>query len=387
MQYGATGLRWLAAILLPVAAVLSHRNLPMVLALIGLAGFFQWRQLAVPRWSWAGFAFVGWAALTALWSPYSGAADWPAYMAALALILVGLSASGDARSDPVVFAAIVGTILLLGVEAATGGLIRDMTPPVSRPDKDDIATARGITEMLALAPAALLLAYRADKRLLLIPLVIALGWASVSFGIFANALAFVAAIGAGAFAYRWPKTGMRWAMIGAGLGFVVMPLFALALPPMETLTSLEAGPASWRMRLVIWKTIVSHLGDGWGTLVFGHGVEGLRVLGEQLGDMRLPGVEVAVNVVPTHAHNIYLQIWYDLGMGGCILALLALWQGAQRLGRHVHAPDMAAAVTAFIAMTVVFAAVDASLWTLWRVAGPILGAWALWRVTKRRFSD
>ena len=372
------GLRWLAATLLPVALILSHRNVTIILVLIGIAGLLSLRHATVPRWSWPLLALLVWAALTCLWSPYGDATNWLGNLAALGAISVLMGAAATPMAGRALAFAAGVAILLLGFEAVTGGLIRDVVPPDNpRPDKDDVATARGITIALSLVPAVFLTLWIARRRVWGGVLGAAMAVAAFSFGIAANALAFLAMAGAAAAGFRWPRFAQRLLLAGAAAGFLLAPLIGLLLPDLETLTSLEEGPTSWRLRLVALKAVSAHLTDPVWALFTGHGVEASRILGEFLGPVSMPGVVSDINHVPTHPHNVFIQVWYDLGLIGVGLCLIALLFADRALAAAKLAGPASAALCGLMASTIAFMAFDASLWTLWRVAAPLLGGWII----------
>lgn len=380
----AMALRLFAAFLLPIALVLSHRNAPAVLAFVGLSGIFALRGMRFPAWSLWAMGFVLYAALTALWSPYDHAYVWPPYLVLLVLCFAGAARAQDVISDRALLIAATVSILLLGIEAITGGLIRDLVPPDHRSDKDDVATARGIAVAMSLAPAVLLVFYRQRRWALFALTAASITYAATQFDITANLMAMLAGVMAGGFAYLYPRLGLKLIFAAIGLGALVMPLTVSLLPPVEVLLGLEEGPVSWRQRLVIWQAVwTASLADGVWPFLFGHGVEAARPLGEGLGLIQLSGMTAPLHMVPNHPHNIYLQIWYEMGLLGVLLFLMALWAGAQTVLRQVTAPDMAAAIAALAASVLVLALVDASLWTLWRVVGPLMGGLGLFYVTKR----
>ena len=370
-------IRLLAAILLPVVLVFSHRSVTMIALLAGLAGLFALRGYRPPIWGLIALLLTGYAAASALWSPYGDAASWPLYLLLLALTGVGLARSEDAVSTRVFVAAGALSLLLLGVEAATGGVLRDLVPPDNRPDKDDVSTARGIGIAVSLAPGILLALVRQGHRLLALGLGVLLLFASSRFGIAANLLAALAGLLCAGLAYAAPRRTLRLLTLAAFAGFAAMPILSVLLPPADEMASWTAGPASWRQRLIIWKTIWPAVTDSPLTLLFGHGVEASRVLGEQAGRMVLAGVDVRLDLVPTHPHNLFLQIWYDLGLIGVALTLCALGLGARSLADEADDRGRTAAVAALFGATLVFASVETSLWTLWRVAAPMLGAWLI----------
>ena len=369
----------LAAILIPVAAVLSHRNIPVPLVLIALAGLPAFRQLRPTPWVLAAWGLAAWAVVTVFWSDYPRAFDWPPYLLTLAVLGTSAMLAGGPRDARWIAAGAGVTLLLLTIESLTGGLIRDLIPPEGRPDKDDIATARGITIMLSLVPGLMLatgLNLQKSFRWLL-GIAFCSFVCAASFGIAANLMAALAAFAGAALVWFSPKWGMRTVLAGAVMPFFLMPVIAASLPPLDTLLTLEEGPASWRMRLVAWKAVWGGITDGTAGFLIGHGVEGARILGERLGEVMIPGALEPHHMVPTHPHNIYLQIWFDLGLVGVMLSLLTIWLAARAMDSAAMPKPVAMAVAALIAMVVIFALTDASLWTQWRVAAPLLGAWLI----------
>ncbi|MEM9423127.1 MAG: O-antigen ligase family protein, partial [Pseudomonadota bacterium] len=321
----------LAAFLLPVALLLSHRNFTIILGLIGLAGLGTVLQRTPPRWTLWLFGLMAYGAVTCIWSPSDEAYAWPGFLLALGGLTYSAMGAGDRQLSTYVLVAAGFAIVLLGFEAVTGGLLRDITPPKAPPNKDDIATARGITAALYLAPAVLLVLVRYQRWLSALLVLSSVCVAAFAFGIFANTLAFILAVLAAGFTYWRPRYGLRLLIVCAVFGFIAMPLSALALPSVETLLTYEAGPATWRIRLVIWKVVTQSMAEHPLHLLFGNGIESVRVLGDELGMMSVPGALHDISVVPTHPHNVFLQVWYELGLVGCVLSIITLWKGGQVL--------------------------------------------------------
>ncbi|MBB4659998.1 O-antigen ligase family protein [Parvularcula dongshanensis] len=362
----------LCAVLTPVAVILSHRNFTVLLGLLGLAGLFSLRP-KVPWWAVPAALLAGWAALTTLWSPYDDALSWPPYLGLLVLLTAGAAGVRGRGARAVLIAAAIG-VALLAFEGLTGGGIRDALPPPNRADKDDVATARGIGLGLFLLPGAILFLVREGRPRLAAVIALGLAYASTRFGIAANALAMLAGAGAAwtaTFRPRWTLRLLTYAGAGA---FVALPLFAQLLPAPDVLVTLEDGPISWRQRLLIWKTVWTATTEGWLPFLFGHGIEGARILGEGLGTVDFANSNAVTFVVPTHPHDVPLQVWHDLGLVGAVLSIWAVLAVDRRLFR-IQDRRVAAAASFILAATIVFALVDASLWTLWRVTGPIFGAW------------
>ncbi|RFB05057.1 O-antigen ligase family protein [Parvularcula marina] len=372
----------LAALLLPVGVVLSHRNVPVVLVLIALCGLPAMRHFRPKSWMTAVFALIVWGIVTTLWSPYGNAASWVAYLVLLGLFGTAAMLAGEERDSVWISISVFTCLVLLFIESMSGGLIRDIIPPEGRPDKDDVATARGITVILCMAPGLILFFFtkvflREHRLNASLSLLIPLGICAASFDISANIMAFLAALCAAGLVCLTPKWGLKLVLAAAILPFLLMPILVATLPPIEELSQLEAGPQTWRMRLIIWKAIWGGMSDGWAHFLFGHGIEGARVYGETLGQMSLGGQQFAIDLVPTHPHNVYLQIWFDLGLLGAVFASVASIMASRALLSASLPVAVRAASAALIAGVVIFALTDASLWTLWRVAGPLLGAWLI----------
>ena len=146
--------------------------------------------------------------------------------------------------------------------------------------------------------------------------------------ILAGVFAIAAAGGATAVIRIAPINGFR--IIGGGLAAVVlaMPLLAGWISQgrqLETATnSLEWRQAIWARVLEI---VAAHP-------VFGGGVGVLRTIHEVAQE----GVFTGQNVVPNHAHNMFLQVWAETGAVGALLVaatlVLAAWRmpAPQRLG-------------------------------------------------------
>ena len=366
------GVRAFAYVLAGVALVLSHRNVGLAGALVGLTG------LALvfarpPRWTWPFLCVLAWLSLSSLWTPSTDDVSWwwrlPGQMA-----FVAATALVAARARPweaAVFAlAILCGIALLGVEAVTGGAIRDLIPPTELPDKDDVASARGVGLGVQLLPAALLCLWRwrGDGRLTLGAGAAALLCLSLGvwrFGVIANGLALAAALAAGALAYRRPARAPDLLLLAAGL-FAVVPLLILLLPPPETLEALSEGPLSWRQRLLAWRHVADAVTASPTALLFGAGQNAGTPLSVALGPVLFPGAPIPIARVPDFAHDMPIQIFHEAGLVGLGLVVLGFVLAARTARGRVWPPDLAAAGAALLAAWLVFALVDADFWASWR---------------------
>ncbi len=285
-------------------------------------------------------------------------------------------------------------IILIGIESLSGGFFRDITPPMADPLRDDVSTARGISAGLFFLPplgfmlwtgkgAAGILS-RPTRMVIFFASLAMLMVGAVRFGIAANILALVSMGLAAVLVLRWPRLCLSLGFVGFALLLVATPFLTLALPPVEVLTSWDEGPASWRMRLAIWKYVGEGVFSDGGYFLWGHGVNATKALTELSPLLRVPGGPLDARLIPTHPHNLFLQIWFEYGLIGTMLGLLLIertWRWALRFS--AGQAGLAAAIGAGLAAFLVFACVETSLWTQWRLVMPLMGIWGLYLARTR----
>ena len=382
----AGGIRALALGLLPAALVLSHRNLVVVLVLVALTGLTALRPLRprtwrVPGWVWPLLVLTGYLALSSAWTPSVDDRDWALRIPLVALLVAAAIAAartagpGEARTFGL---AVLAACLLLGVEGLTGGAIRDLLPPAGAPDRDDVATARGVGLAVLLLPAgiACLAGGRAGRPLAILMAASVLVGA-LAFDVAANAIALAAAGGAAVLAWLAPRGAPSALLVALAAAFLAAPLASLLLPDAAILEGLTEGPASWRQRLVIWRTVADAASADAATLLLGAGQHASAALGEAAGSYDAPGAPLPLPRVPTHPHSVFLQVWYEAGALGSLLAAAGAVLAARSLSRARLPRPVPVAAAATLGAALVFLAVDASLWTLWRGAALALAAYGL----------
>lgn len=375
---------FIAAALLPVVLVLSHRNTVLVLAVLSLGGAAALSRVRVPRWGWPLLALAAWASLSTLWSPSAEDRDWWLRVPLFVLVLTGtcLAARRGGRTEGRLFAAaaLIG-VAALGVEAVTGGLIRDLVPPDAPPDRDDVASARGVGLGLLLLPAAACLTPSRWRAAAALGGAALLGLGVWRFGVAAHGVALCAGTAAALCAARAPGGTLRGALCLLAAAFVLVPLASLFLPPPQEIEAMTAGPLSWRQRLLAWRLVAEAGTQTAAGFLFGAGHHGAEALGEALeaaeGAVTFPGSGVAIPRLPGHPHNLFLQVWYELGALGAALAATGLALAARAVSATALPRPLPEAIAATLAVGGVLALVDANLWTLWRLAGAGLAAYGL----------
>jgi hypothetical protein len=389
--------------LTPAIAVFAHRGVaPLVMALGVVAAFRAdlWREVAfrarrvslVDPLMLAALAYVvfcTWALAASLWSPASGAlrlATHPTTPALAACALLWAISRMDERRASrlaLVFAsAIIAALALLSVEAASGGLLRSIAPPVDETPlrhKDMTALARGLTAIIpslfaAAAIAAALLLGRGRRRgaIALAILLFALALCTaICFDIEANVFALIAGGVAASAALLAPIATLRSLLIVFFVFLFGSPFFVLAPVEAAITTLSDALPASWLYRLAAWQVAAGAAID---CFPLGCGPGYGRIMAESGAVVFVPGVDIPLPAIPTHPHSVFLQIWLELGVPGVLLISLAAIGATGALTRAGHSRTALAAASAAIAAFLVSAAVEASLWQVWRLAALTLAA-------------
>ncbi len=376
---------------LTVLAVFGHRGAAVVAGLSALAIACRapiWREgLAMltparlsadlPRAGLALALFAAWIVVTGLWSPTPGAPKLGFTVFAYALAggaLVYEASRADAarrRRGGVLFAGAVTTAAaILLFEGLTGGALRDVIPPTDQsPErvKDMIALARGTTLVIPLAfpAAALLFTLTGSRAFALAPILLSL-LAALQFSIAANVVAMLFAIGASAAAYVRPRA----AIVALGAVFILSllaaPLFILT--PAAAITGAETAllEPSWAQRAHLWRESAERIFST--CLPAGCGADYTRAWADEGVMITVPGSPVPVMEAPIHPHNVFLQVWLELGIVGLAALTAALWFGLKRLGAVEPDRLAFAAIAGAAAASYISFMIEASLWQAWRLS-------------------
>lgn len=391
---------FLSAGLIPLAAVLSHRAVAPLVTLMAVAVGLRadiWRNglrlLSPSRLmrdpfataTAATLALAIWIATTAFWSPTPGA-EWLGLTVLAGALCAGALAyeanrasASRARALAVGFAiSVAAAAALLLFEGLSDGYLRDITPPTDETPfrwKDMVALGRGVTAIAPLVfPAAIIIRRTTGSWVVAFVPALGLLLASMQFSIFANTAGLIAGAGAFMVAAASPRLAIKLVAAMFVMALVAAPFVALALPADAVLDgSLSILPPSWAQRLVAWRfagsAALQHC------LPFGCGADYARALAASGGAVQIPNWPLAVQSMPTHPHNLFLQIWLELGAPGVILtATIIMASGAALLRArlaHLSAAAMCAAATACL-ISVMF---EASLWQAWRLAVFALAAY------------
>jgi hypothetical protein len=173
-------------------------------------------------------------------------------------------------------------------------------------------------------------------------------------------VALIASVLAFLFAWHWRKPAIR------ALAIVWCAAFVLVLP--VDFLAYKAGlhvapwlPSSFRQRIIIWEYTAERVFDHpW----LGIGAGATRVK-EPIGVSEQPKGFVSPRTTGWHAHDLFIQTWYELGVVGAILIAAAGGIVAARMSLlpTESQPFAAASFTVFLAI----AAFAWSMWQTWLV--------------------
>jgi len=182
---------------------------------------------------------------------------------------------------------------------------------------------------------------------------------AVQFSHQANAVSFAV----GLLAFGAAMTAPRLAILAVTGGLASWTLAAPFLTPIlfADTSFTDNQPVGWIARIEIWKYTSAHILDA---PLFGHGLDSARTVQDIVMVRGEP-----MRGIPLHPHSAVLQIWYELGALGALLATATLVSGGWMLSRLLADRRAAAAgACAALASTGIIWCVGYGLWQEWWVA-------------------
>ena len=330
--------------------------------------------------------FCAWIFVSGFWSPEH---HYTLFLWVLAPVLLGGSVVWYCLNLPQIWTyrlatafslAIAGGMAVLAFEGVTDGLLRSILPPndpSADRSRDIIALGRGVTALApALFPAAIIVSMIWNRAAALG--VLALGViAAFSNDVAANAVAIAAGLVGIVITFKAPKTSFVVATSGLIFLLIVTPFAAALLPIDAIFSSLETHVpeawqsqfSSWFHRLAIWDSVAGRVDDG---LPFGFGADYARMWTQSAPMIEVPGARAPLSVMPVHPHNVFLQIWLELGLPGVLSLGLFFYFGSAVLRRAALPTPITAVSVGVLAAISVSLMVEGSLWQVWRLAAMAL---------------
>lgn len=345
-------------LLWPLLAVLGTLGFAPLLGLTGIAALLLARP-RMPPTLYAGFAiaFIGWAAITEIWSPatrslvsgnvFEGnfAIGARSLIVVLTAVFAMLTIAGAMRSElgPRTRKWIYGVLLLQGalvfISALSAGPVLKM---IYGDDPNEVVNGvqnigRNINLFAVVLPIlAAAIGARGDRLGLLAAsgLVLMTVFAALMTDNHAAVLAVCGMIGAFLLIRLLPEMGYRW-LFGAIAGYLAAAPFMVS-QFIRLMTGLDSVlPPSFRSRFWSWEVVMNRIGEAPYT---GHGLMATRTWRETYAEYpawaaQLPEFWKEYPVVPGHPHNMPLQIWAETGFIGAMLAAFAITVIGFRLPR------------------------------------------------------
>lgn len=345
-------------LLWPLLAVLGTLGFAPLLGLTGIAALLLARpKMPPPVYALFAIAFIGWAAISEIWSPattqlVSGSLIEGNFAIGARSIVVVLTATfamltiaGAMRSQlgPQTRKWVYGVLILQGALVFISALVARPALALIYGDDPNHAvngvqnigrnmnTFAVVLPILAAASGA-----RRDRLGLLAAsgLVLMTLFAALMMDNHSAVFAVCGMLGAFLLIRVLPKTGFRW-LFGLIAGHIAAAPFMVSL-----FIRLMAGldgvlPPSFRSRFWSWEVVMSRIGE---TPYTGHGLMATRTWRDTYADYpawaaQLPEFWKQYPVVPGHPHNMPLQIWAETGFIGAMLAAFAITVIGFRLPR------------------------------------------------------
>ena len=367
---------------MPILALAGGMGFQAVGCFIGVSALLAWAvdrtgadylRAAWPIWL---LAFVAWAWVSTLWSPYDDA-----FFGGNASLLMGLVVpllfvpfvvlKTSDRLKPAIIWGVIGAgllgVVLMLIDAASGfGLslwghpVAPGADPIQRLSEAEMNLGRGqVSYVQLLWPVAALLILRLKY-----------GWIlalTAFFGLmmssYLNNLSIIipTVLLAGGFAtlaWRRPKLGLTLAFSLAIVSVALAPALGL-VSSLVDVDLMRKIPLSWEHRLRMWSY-------SWELIqqapLIGHGFDASRVFDELT--FRAPDGR-DITVMSMHPHNIGLHIWFETGIIGVFLAvgfLLALLKFTLKI---CTGSPRAFAVTGLVTTIAASGAVTVGVWQHW----------------------
>lgn len=368
----------------PIAALAPRSLLTVLLAACALGLVLHvWRRRAFPPPAWRialplGL-FAAYAGVSASWSLVPGSALSQlfklTYLFGAALLCAAMLSTAPeqarrAASWALVGGTLVGVALLLFDTAAGYPMLRALHGADSSGDVGAPAINRTVVAMATLIwPAALALASIAGPAWSW-PLPIGyLGLSALT-----TSQSATLGIATGLFAYALASLSVRTARYFA-LGVLLIGLTG-AVPIARLAYSAGLSDAAWlqesaRHRIEVWNFAADR---AMRRPVFGFGLDSSRAIPNEGDASRFKSW--TDNIIPLHTHNVFLQLWLELGAVGAALGFLV---GATLL-RAAAALDDAAqrfVIAAFMCNLAIAGVTSFSMWQGWWASALIVSALCL----------
>lgn len=394
LSRSATGLAAAALTVAMVTLLVVPRSAPLVLLLAALPAL-AWsrpREIAADDLGRAPLvvvlAMASYFLINSLWAVHRIGALGSAALAAAIIVATWLAQRGLSRApDALVLAmaraaaiAVPVAVVYLGLEEATQHRIKTAVfnwLPALRPSTKHIDLEGDIVSRIEVY-----LSNRSIGTMVLVlwPVLLTIGWRRVWPAVAAGVLLVLAgavavlsshetSIIALFLSAKIAVLALRWRRIAYGLvaiGWITATLLVVPIvshPAIRSLHAAEWLPKSARHRIVLWEYTAEQVAR---SPLLGIGIGSGKILDERRQRTEPPPGYRFERRAGAHAHNVYLQTWYELGAVGAVLlcaAGLSLLLAMARLPAGVQPTALATFVAAAC-----LAAFSWGMWQAWFMA-------------------
>lgn len=367
--------RVLIAFVLVTFFVLNHAGslaAAGIAALGGLAGLLGHRLPHPRRWPapiWAGFAFIGFAVLSALWSPYMPQRELSGYMrfglgvplyAALVFVMARQATSNQTMARAIILALLPLSACVFAIEFLSGYAITKMADPNALDGNISKNLSHGLSVLFLCLPPVTIMMWRRSVgfKALAIFCALAASACAVSSGNSAAVIAVPFAALIVTLAYFRPKLAVSLVFLTPILALLLAPVLSIITAELSADTK-SALPFSWEWRVETWAYLGERIIDH---PIIGNGFDSLRAFTDTFSARGFDDL----SYIPLHAHNYGLHIWTETGLVGVVLLALCLWLTQQNLRTSSWLTrPRACALTGTVAVAFVFSSLSYSAWQDW----------------------
>ncbi len=378
-------------LLIPLMSHAGGLGIAPLAAIIGAVGWLTRPNKSYKKWpayKLCLFVFLGWAAITSLWSPYQSG-DFLTNPIKLLLgvgLFLGcidsLRRSRDALPVmlPHLFIAInvfaCGLIIFDGLSAY--GLtylldpLREGEDNIRKLADAEMNIGHSVTVLLLfLGPVMALMMQRIKHGWAMALLyVVLLLWAARLSGLAVGVLSALVVLAALILSVVVPRFAFKLSVGVAICAVLFAPLIGILSASLPQ-AWVERLPLSWEHRVVMWDYTASKI---WEMPLLGHGFDAVRSFD---ATMTL-GVVDNWRIVSLHPHNAGLHIWVETGLIGVGLSCVALYLiGARLLPLVERSTAFAMGVTGLITAASIISSVTYGVWQDWWWASIILASASL----------
>lgn len=365
--------------LMPLLAHAGGLGMAPLVAIMGAVGWLTFAPLKALKPSApiiSLFAFLIWASLTSLWSPYAADGILSNPVKLMVGVILYLGAIKAVKSAKARWPVMLPHLFIAVNIFACGLVILDCLSNYGLtflfdPMGDDENHLRKLADVemnighsvtlliLCLGPVMAAMMQRIRKGwLAALAYVLALLWAAKLSGLAVGSLSAIIVLTALILSIFKPLLTLRAGIIIAIFSILFAPVVGIISQSLPA-ALVENLPLSWEHRVAMWEFTTARI---WEAPIWGHGFDAVRTFD---ATMTLGRVE-NWPIVSLHPHNAGLHIWVETGVIGAILASLMIFFIGRRLVKIARqSTAFAMGATGLVFGAAIVSAVTYGVWQEW----------------------